>query len=135
MALLLPKFYKFCFLIHFRESFIFLEPICRFRNNCIFFTAFFLNLTNFAKNKKCVNSLNVKIYCLPIYRISIIINIIQVFRTIVLIFMFLLTGACLDCLEGTTCPTMGMNATLPCPSGHYCLNGTYNDGIPCSIGN
>jgi hypothetical protein len=29
---------------------------------------------------------------------------------------------------------MGMNATLPCPSGHYCLNGTYNDGVPCPIG-
>jgi hypothetical protein len=40
----------------------------------------------------------------------------------------------LVCLEGTTCPTMGMNATLPCPSGHYCLNGTYNDGVPCPIG-
>jgi hypothetical protein len=48
--------------------------------------------------------------------------------------LFSFSGECLVCLEGTTCPTMGMNATLPCPSGHYCLNGTYNDGVPCPIG-
>ena len=46
----------------------------------------------------------------------------------------LFEGECWECPAGTTCPSMGMNETLPCPAGFYCTNGTYNDGTPCPVG-
>ena len=49
-------------------------------------------------------------------------------------FSFLFTGECQICEPGTSCPMSGMNQTLPCPTGHYCLNGTSDDGVPCPIG-
>ena len=44
------------------------------------------------------------------------------------------SGSCLICPEGTTCPYNGMNQTLDCPMGHYCFNGTTDNGNPCPIG-
>ena len=46
----------------------------------------------------------------------------------------LFSGECKECEPGTSCPILGMNATLPCPAGYYCLNGTRDDGEPCPIG-
>ena len=44
------------------------------------------------------------------------------------------TATCDVCPEGQTCPSQGMNASLPCPAGYYCESGTDNDGTPCPLG-
>lgn len=50
------------------------------------------------------------------------------------LYFLLLTGVCLTCPAGRTCPSQGMNDTLPCPAGYYCTNGTSGNGAPCPIG-